>query len=241
MAIIYEPTGKAKEYCDLAANLYTGCSHGCLYCYAPACLRRSPEQFRTQVNPRTNILAQLEKEAPAFTGKEVHLCFTCDPYQPAEQVHEITRGTLEIFTRHGVRARILTKGGTSCLHDLDKFQANHSIVGATLTLLEEEQSRYWEPGAALPMDRINALRRLKESGIETWASLEPVIDPEQSLEIIRLTHKYVDTFKIGKWNHAKAAAAIDWADFAARAVALLDSLGCKYYIKDDLRKYLEAA
>jgi DNA repair photolyase len=27
--IIYEPRGKAKEYADLAANLYLGCDHGC--------------------------------------------------------------------------------------------------------------------------------------------------------------------------------------------------------------------
>lgn len=29
---IYEPKGKAKEYGDLALNIYTGCSHGCFYC-----------------------------------------------------------------------------------------------------------------------------------------------------------------------------------------------------------------
>ena len=30
MKIIYEPKGKAKEYADLAINLYKGCTHGCL-------------------------------------------------------------------------------------------------------------------------------------------------------------------------------------------------------------------
>ena len=31
MSIIYEPRGKAREYSELAVNLYTGCSHGCRY------------------------------------------------------------------------------------------------------------------------------------------------------------------------------------------------------------------
>ena len=31
---IYEPSGRAREYGELAVNIYTGCNHGCSYCYA---------------------------------------------------------------------------------------------------------------------------------------------------------------------------------------------------------------
>lgn len=40
MKPIYEPSGAAKEYGDLAINIYTGCPHGCFYCFAPSVLRR---------------------------------------------------------------------------------------------------------------------------------------------------------------------------------------------------------
>jgi DNA repair photolyase len=240
MSIIYEPKGKAREYCPLAANLYSGCSHGCRYCYAPACLRRSGEQFLA-ATPRKDIIRQIAKEAPAFTGREVHLCFTCDPYQPIETDYRLTRQALEIFTAHQVRARVLTKGGTRCLDDLDLLKANGATVGATLTFLNVADSLEWEPGAALPQDRLAALAEMHRRGVSTWASLEPVIDPEQTLEIIRQSHTFIDEFKVGRWNHAKAANAIDWAAFANQAVALLDHLGCRYYIKDDLQKYLSAA
>lgn len=240
MPIIYQPAGKAREYCDLAANLYAGCSHGCSYCYAPAALRRKAEAF-VQAAPRKDVIRQIEKEAPAYAGQEVHLCFTCDPYQPIETEHRLTRQTLDIFTRHQVRARILTKGGARCLEDLDRLKANGAIVGATLTFANDADSLTLEPGAALPLDRISTLERLHEAGIETWASLEPVIDPEQSLKIIRYTHPFVDTFKVGKWNHDARAAKIDWAAFARQAVDLLEQLGAHYYIKDDLRKFLMAA
>jgi len=238
MSIIYQPAGKAREYCPLAANLYAGCSHGCSYCYAPAALRRKAQDF-IQAAPRKDVIRQITKEAPAYTGQEVHLCFTCDPYQPIEREFRLTRQTLDIFTRNQVRARILTKGGTRCLDDLDSFKENGAIVGATLTFLDPVDSAAWEPFAALPADRINALAELKYAGVETWASLEPVIDPEQSLEIIRTYHPIIDTFKIGRWNYSRQANQIDWADFANRAVLLLKEVGAAYYIKDDLRVFLK--
>jgi len=38
------------------------------------------------------------------------------------------------------------------------------------------------------------------AGIKTWVSLEPVIDPEQAIELIRLLHPYVGHWKAGKIN-----------------------------------------
>lgn len=33
MKAIYETKGRAREFCELAINLYTGCRHRCSYCY----------------------------------------------------------------------------------------------------------------------------------------------------------------------------------------------------------------
>jgi DNA repair photolyase len=237
MSIIYTPSGKAREYADLAANLYAGCSHACAYCYAPAACRRTPEQFR-QAAPRADVLAQLSREAPAHRDAEVHLCFTCDPYQPLETSLRLTRQALGIFTTNGVRARILTKGGTRALDDLPYLVANRALFGATLTFCSAKDSRKWEPGAALPSDRLEALSQAKAAGLETWASFEPVIDPAQTLDLIRSVVGVVDVFKVGKWNHDARAKEIDWPRFAREAQQLLDDLGVRYYLKDDLRKHL---
>ena len=43
--VIYETRGRAREYCELAANLYRGCSHGCIYCYAPSATYKTRENF----------------------------------------------------------------------------------------------------------------------------------------------------------------------------------------------------
>jgi DNA repair photolyase len=67
----------------------------------------------------------------------------------------------------------------------------------------------WEPGAALPEEKINSLRRAHEKGIKTWVSLEPVLYPEITLEIIRRTYGFVDEFKVGTLNYHSHAKNID--------------------------------
>ena len=54
MSIIYEPRGKAREYAELAVNLYKGCSHACVYCYAPAATFCDREKFSSPdyIRPR---------------------------------------------------------------------------------------------------------------------------------------------------------------------------------------------
>ena len=47
----------------------------------------------------------------------------------------------------------------------------------------------------------------------------------------------VDFWKVGKLNHNKAVEqSVDWPKFRDVATALLEHDGCKYYIKEDLRK-----
>ena len=111
--VIYEPRGRAREYAALACNLYSGCTHGCRYCYAPACLHQSREEFHSNGVPRPGILERLEAEAPRYaeSTEPVLLCFTCDPYQPSEGEYRVTRRALEILNRHDVPWTVLTKGG----------------------------------------------------------------------------------------------------------------------------------
>jgi DNA repair photolyase len=256
MPYIYEPKGKAFEYGALALNLYTGCSHGCAYCYVPIATRVSQYDFRQPV-PRPIAVKILDREIEkhAFLSiplPSVFLCFTCDPYQHLDQDLRITRAIIEKLNRSGLGVNILTKAGHRSVCDFDLLAEwpDRNSYGATLTFFKDTFSRIWEPGAALPAERLAALEEAHARRIPTWASLEPVIDPEQTLELIRLAAPYVDVFKVGKWNHDHpsrrppsttwSADKIDWTAFARDAVALLESLGKKYYIKEDLRFYLEA-
>ena len=238
MSVIYEPKGKAREYCELAVNLYNGCSHGCSYCYAPKFTYKKHEDF-INAKPRAGVVDQLEKEAPLYRGREVHLCFTCDPYQQIENNYFFTRMAIEILHRNGIKVVILTKGGKRSEKDFDLLEKNKHLskYGATLTFTEDADSLKFEPGATLPGERFETLEKAHSLGVETWASLEPVIDPAQTLMIIERCKDFVDTFKVGKWNHNAEASKIDWRKFCHEAIDLLEKYNLNYYIKKDLIAY----
>jgi DNA repair photolyase len=241
MKAIYEPRGRAKEYGELAVNLYNGCGHSCLYCYVPDVMRKNKDDFHASVTPRKGILDALKKEAPMYKGREVFMCFTCDPYN-RKQEDDVTRDAIKILHSAEVGVRILTKAGLASMIDFDLLSANPhlSVYGATMTFINHEMSREWEPNAADPIERSHALFEAKALGIETFISVEPVINPNEALKVIQIQHASVHEFKIGKWNHDKRAKEIDWHKFGHDAVELCERLGVKYYIKQDLRDAMEA-
>lgn len=240
MRYIYEPKGKAQEYGEHALNLYSGCVHGCAYCYVPTILRKTPAFYHACAWSRAFDWQVVGKEIASLRGKSLFLCFTCDPYPPDELKTELTRRVIRLCHENGVRVVILTKAGIMSERDFDLLSEypNLSDYGATLTFMNGIPSRRWEPKAALPWDRMSSLRRAHQLGIPTWVSLEPVIEPAESLEIIRTCHEFVDVFKVGRWNHDVRANAIDWRSFGRQAVRLLEGYGKRYYIKKDLAAYL---
>lgn len=239
MGIIYRPKGRAAEFSLLAANLYQGCSHGCKYCWVAKMPQWSDKDFfKTPPTVRNSVLEILRIDAPKYAGTDerVLLCFSCDPYQPLEIETEITRRAIEILREHDIPFQVLTKGGTLAARDFDLY-GNYDAFAATLTFLHPRKSREYEPNAAIPRSRILSLEMAKSRGIQTWVSLEPVIDPKESLEIIRQTHHIVDIYKIGKLNYQQTQ--INWRKFAGEAIELCREYQTNYFIKTDLFQYLD--
>lgn len=241
-SIIYAPAGQAGEYAPLAANPYRGCGHKCAYCYVPLVTKQAREEFDAGAVPRADYLRRLEREARKYqqigSTEQVMLSFTTDPYNPVDT--SLTRPTLETIQRHGMAICTLTKGGTRALADIDLFRPDRDAFASTLTSLEDGFSKKWEREAALPADRLAALRAFHERGIFTWVSLEPTLDVDSSLAIVRETHGFVDLFKIGRVNYLKLTKTTDWRDYTLRMIDLCQQLGVRHYIKKDLQEYLPA-
>lgn len=236
MKPIYEPKGKAKEYGDLAINIYTGCPHRCYYCFAPSVLHREREEFHSHVEPRKNIVEevarQLEKERIA--GKLIHLCFTCDPY-PTGYDTTPTREIIKLLKESGNHVQILTKGDGRRDFDLLDGGDWFGITYSCHSPMADEK----EPEAVFPIFREQQICEAKERGIRTWVSFEPVLNPMDVFDCLITMHDYIDKVKIGKLNYWPSD--INWAEFGRQAEALCRQLGLDYYIKDSLRAEMEAA
>lgn len=230
MKPIYEPRGKAKEYCDLAINIYTGCNHGCVYCYAPRVLHKTKEQFII-VEPRNGIVDALKKQLATedIKDREIQLCFTCDPY-PADINTTITREVIEVIKNSGNHVRILTKGGNRALRDFDLL-GGEDWFGVTLTWNVDS-----EPNAAGSAERYATIKEAHNRGIKTWVSFEPVYSPEMIYHYIEYADA-IDVFKIGKLNYAPSD--IDWSAFGHECERLCIEHNRNYYIKEDLRNLME--
>lgn len=239
MSIIYEPRGKAGEYAPLAANLYKGCSHNCVYCYAPSATFKTREVFHSNdfIRPRPKVLEQFKKDCVKFTGdkREVLFSFTSDCYQRIESEIKLTQQALQIAKPHDIFAVILTKNGVLSRRDLPLLASfERRKFGVTLTSDSPKVSLKWESGASLPSDRILALQDAWTLGIKTFVSFEPVIDPEAVYRLIDKTHEFVDFYKVGKLNYHPFQKTIDWPLFRETVIQKLEYYGKKYMIKKDL-------
>lgn len=232
MNVIYQPKGAALEYSPLACNLWTTCSHGCKYCYAPSALQKKKEEFFIEAPERKNILANLEKDCKKMQGDQrpVLLSFVCDCYQPHDEQKALTREALLILEKYHMKAQALTKGGMRAVRDFDILKRNNWKFGSSITGAKANE---WESGAAMPSNRFEAIQYAHSLGIYTWVSVEPVIDPVEVLDNIEHLKHIVDFWKIGKLNHHKEQELkVDWRKFLRDVRLLLKDK--QHYIKTDL-------
>lgn len=240
-SIIYAPKGQAGEYAPLATNPYRGCGHGCAYCYVPLVTKQPRPEFDAGAVERKDFRRKLIQDAQKYEDagitEQVMLSFTTDPYHPGDT--SLTSVVLDVLAGHGLGFCTLTKGGARALRDIHRFRPNQDAFASTLTTLDDDFSRKWERGAALPGDRIATLRRFHEAGIFTWVSLEPTLDVEASLAIVEATHEFVDLYKVGQANYLKEITrATDWRDYTLRMIDALNRRGKTHYIKKDLQPHL---
>jgi DNA repair photolyase len=201
---------------DYTINPYIGCEHGCTYCYARFMKRftRHKERWGEFVDVKVNAPSLLQREIKRKRAGRVWISGICDPYQPLEKKYELTRGCLEILSRHGWPVTIQTKSPL-LLRDTELFEGFIDVeVTVTITTADENIRQIFEPKAPSIRERIEALEKLHSKGIKTSAMIAPMLPKAEGLAnelrgkvdsvlIDRMNYHYADwVYRKHKLEHA---------------------------------------
>lgn len=203
---------------DWTVNCYSGCEHGCLYCYARFATRFSHprERWGSFVDVKVNAPQVLEREVNRKRVGRVFMSSVCDGWQPVEEKYGLTRRCLEILLQHSFPITILTKSALAG-RDLDLLAGKNNVdFGVTITTLDESLSKLFEPKSSPPAERLALVEEAKTKGITTYVFLGPLMphlsDTEESLRsllnavrVVGADYFYIDRLnpRYGVWPSLK--------------------------------------
>ncbi|APY08564.1 radical SAM protein [Winogradskyella sp. J14-2] len=174
-------------------NMYQGCEHGCVYCYA----RNSHEFWGYSAGLDFERRILVKKDAPkllenllktkSWKAHTIVMSGNTDCYQPAEQKFQLTQQCLDVFLKYRHPVAIITKNSL-ILRDIELLKAlakdNLIAVNISITSLSEETRRILEPRTATIKRRLQTVKELSDNGIPVNVMLATIIPSINSHEIL---------------------------------------------------------
>jgi DNA repair photolyase len=161
---------------DYCLNCYTGCAHGCVYCYARFMQRfhPHPEPWGQFVDVKVNAVEVLERQLHRARPGAVFVSSACDGWQPIEAQRTLTRRCCELLVKRGFQVDVLTKSAL-VLRDLDILSGHNARIGVTVTTLDEHLTALWEPEGSSVEERFRVLEAAHRAGLETAIMFGPLL------------------------------------------------------------------
>ncbi len=166
---------------------YMGCPKRCQYCFE----LHNEFIHIDEVKIKTNTVSLLKKTLPNLHKIKPILLDGYD-CEVAEQKEGLIRSSLEIIVEYSLPLFIQTKSDL-VLRDLDLLKELNDLgsfvnVSFSLTDLNREHTKIFEPYTCSPTNRLKALKRISDAGIQTGIILMPILpfisDEDEELEIL---------------------------------------------------------
>jgi len=149
---------------------YTGCDHGCLYCYITSYIPRAFD-----CRPKEDLIKRVKRDLRHMDkNRSISMSNSSDPYPTIEGKMRRTRSCLELFAQEGCRVLVVTKSDLVA-RDADLLVQMPAAVSVTITTLDEKLSRKLEPNAPCPRRRLNAIEKLVACRVPVAIRLDPII------------------------------------------------------------------
>lgn len=169
---------------EASLNVYRGCEHGCVYCFARPTHEylglSSGLDFESRIFVKEEAPRLLRKELakPSWKPKVVVVSSVTDCYQPIERKLGLTRQCLEVLLDFHNPVAMITKNRL-VTRDIDIFKRMNGYHGITInisvTTLDADLARVMEPRASSPSHRIAAIEELSSAGIPVNVMVAPIV------------------------------------------------------------------
>ncbi len=165
-------------------SAYTGCGHGCLYCYASSYI---PKFY--QPRPKKDFIQRLKKEINKIpTGSTIAISNSSDPYQPLEKEFNLTHQALEILKDFNLKINLITKSDL-ILKDIDLLkQTKKILVTVSITAFNDTLSQKLEPNCPSSSQRLKSIKKISKF-IPIVVRLDPLIYPLNTKNIEEMIQK----------------------------------------------------
>jgi DNA repair photolyase len=219
-------------------NPYMGCAHRCTFCYVRGFEKRADrpwdDRYGTSIRVKTNVVEVLRRELGrrSWKGEGVVIGAATDPYQPAEGRFRLTRGCIEALAAARNPLSIITRGPL-IVRDTDVLTEASRRAAVSINIssptLDQRIWRATEPGTAPPRQRLRALTRLVDAGIDVGVGMAPILPglsdrPELLADVVRAARDAGATsiwtallnLRPGTREHFLAGLARDWPELLPR-------------------------
>ena len=229
-------------------NPYMGCAHQCTFCYVRAFEKRadrpSDDRYGTSIRVKTNVAEVLRRELArrSWKGELVAIGAATDPYQPAEGRYRLTRalprgargGGEPVLDHHPRPAR-------SSATSTSWSRPRSAPACRSRSRSRRSTTKIWrltEPNTPPPRQRLRALARLRDAGIEAGVGMAPILPglsdkPELMADVVRAARDAGATsiwtnvlyLRPGTREHFLEHLARDWPELAAALRAAVRGTG----------------
>lgn len=189
---------------DWDLNIYRGCSHRCVYCYALYSHKyleensQNPGEFFDTIYVKTNIVEILEKKlsSPRWKKGIINLGSVCDSYQHLEKKYKLMPEILNLMIKYNNPIVISTKSDL-ILRDMGLIKKlatkTYVNIAATITCLDKKLRKKIEPYSVSSERRFEVLKTFQKQtkaniGVHFMPILPFLTDTPQNIEgIIKKT------------------------------------------------------
>ena len=181
---LYDPFADRARFpagVRLSCNVYSGCAHGCRYCYIQNYVVRPHEPRAKQ-----RYLAAVDRDLAALRECELpplplHIGQSTDAmqeglegeYQHGLETLRRVAANRELFSA----VTVLTRNPGRLIRPeyLEALRAaGDAIVQVSASIIRPEALRFYEPGAPPGVARLEAVQRLREAGVTVGLRIDPL-------------------------------------------------------------------